>query len=157
MPSRIFWKVGTEKNILVFLVCLYFDFSFAFFELSFLIYYSLLLSLLKGFNTSFYFLVFVFPLLYFSIAFSQFCSSHILPKRKSVMYRVKIICFLWKSYMQTSVNLPLVRIHTAIKLVSNQMSHCTICTDFYVLCNLSLETEKLATNVTLLNSSHKVT
>ena len=57
--------------------------------------------------------------------------------------------------MQTSVTMILEQINTTSKQVSNQMSRWTICTDIHVLCNLSHKTEKLATNVTLLNSSHK--
>lgn len=57
--------------------------------------------------------------------------------------------------MQTSVTLPLARINTTAKWVSNQMAQFTICTDLHLLLNLPQETEKLARNVTLINSNHK--
>lgn len=57
--------------------------------------------------------------------------------------------------MQTSVTLPLARINTTVKWVSNQMTHFTICTDLHLLLNLPQETEKLARNVSLINSNHK--
>ena len=79
--------------------------------------FNLLFSDLVSFKKFCHFFLLLLALFLFCVFLLRFSSSvqPLLPKRKSANNRLKIFCFLLKSYTQTSVTLPRARIKTTIK------------------------------------------